>query len=64
MSWIYAMYKGEDCLAIGTPKEICEQTGIKLSTFRFYRTTFYKKNRNGKKRRVIIRIDDKKLNEE
>lgn len=61
MTWIYAMYKKEECLAIGTPKEICEKMGINLQTFRFYRTKYYKnivdKSRL-KNRRVIIRIDN------
>lgn len=62
MAWIYAMYKKEECLAIGTAKEICEQMGIRPQTFRFYRTSYYKnivdKSRL-KNRRIIIRIDDK-----
>lgn len=60
MAWIYAMYKKEECLAIGTAKEICEQMGISYKTFQFYRTSHYKnivKNSRLKNRRVIIRID-------
>lgn len=60
MAWIYAMYKKEECLAIGTAKEICKQMGISYKTFQFYRTSHYKdivKNSRLKNRRVIIRID-------
>ena len=60
MAWQYAMYKGEELLAMGTAKEICKEMGIKEETFHFYRTTHYKnivKNSRLKNRRVIIRID-------
>lgn len=43
MSWEYAMYKGEKCLAIGTSKEICKQMNINIKTFQYYRTNAYKK---------------------
>lgn len=56
--WEYAVYKGEECLAIGTAPEICKKLGIKMETFHFYRTSWYKKlAAKGKKRRQIIRID-------
>ena len=61
MSWIYAMYKGENCLAIGTAKEICKEMNIKMQTFRYYRTNAYKdrvKKRKNKQSRVIVRIDN------
>ena len=55
--WVYALYKGEEILAIGTAKEICEQENIKLNTFHFLSSKWYKKHRFGGKMRVIIRID-------
>lgn len=53
------MYKGEECLCIGTREEICKEMGIAIPTFQFYRSTYYKKERieKGKKPRVITRID-------
>lgn len=58
MSWVYAMYKEDDLLAIGTAKEICKKMGISIKTFHFYRTKHYKKLlENSKKRRYVIRID-------
>lgn len=60
MAWEYAMYKKDECLAIGTAKEICEKMGISMATFRFYRTNHYKKiveNSRLKNRKIIIRID-------
>lgn len=61
MEKVYAMYKGEQLLSIGTPTEICKEMGIKLQTFRFYRTKHYKNivdNSRLKNRRVVIRIED------
>ena len=59
--WIYAMYKGEKCLAIGTSNEICKQMNIKMKTFQYYRTNAYKdriKNRDSKDARIIIKLED------
>jgi len=58
-SWEYAMYKGDKCLAIGTPDEICKQMGIKKNTFQFMRANTYKMRIKGKedRYRTIIRID-------
>ena len=56
MSWIYAMYKGEECLSIGTCKEICSEMNIKKETFYYYRTKAYKKRKKTKNSRVIIKI--------
>lgn len=59
--WQYAMYKGDELLAIGSSKEICEQMGISYKTFQFYRTTWYNDivdNSRLKNRRVVVRIDN------
>lgn len=59
--WEYAMYKGEECLAIGTSNEICKQMNIKMQTFRYYRTNAYKdriNNRVSKNARIIIKLED------
>lgn len=59
--WIYAAYKGDEFLCLGTKEEICEVLGIKAATFRFYRTNYYKKYRKATKNnvRVIVRVDGK-----
>lgn len=60
MAWVYAMYKGEELLSIGTSKEICKEMGISIKTFQFYRTKHYKnivKNSRLKNRRVIVKVD-------
>ena len=60
--WEYAMYKGDELLAMGTKEEICEQLGIKRQTLDYYRTNAYKervKNRKNKCAsgyREVIRI--------
>lgn len=58
--WEYAMYKGEELLAMGTSNEICEQMNISIKTFWFYRTKTYQNRCNKKddKRRTIVRIDE------
>lgn len=61
--WEYAMYKGDKLLAIGTKKEICEQLGIAVQTFNYYRTNAYKKRVKERKQRgigyrTIIKLED------
>ncbi len=57
-SKIYALYKGEDCLGIGTIKELAEQLNIKATTLRFYMTPTYKKRvKDEIDRRVLIRVE-------
>lgn len=67
-NWIYAAYKGEEFLCEGTKEEICASLGIKLKTFQFYRTNYYRKHRYERPRVykkhkevgiVIVRIDGK-----
>lgn len=63
MAWEYAMYKGDDLLCIGTREEICKQMGIKRKTFAFYRSNYYKNQRETRfgndRRKIIIRVDGK-----
>ena len=57
----YAMYKGEECLAIGTRQEICQEMNIKEQTFRYYRSTAYRERlekRKERNARRIIRLED------
>lgn len=61
--WIYAMYKGEELLCIGTRDEICEKMNIKPDTFHYYRTKTYKnlnkrRKEYSKGRRTIVRLED------
>lgn len=40
---MYALYKGDQFLFIGTMKEIAEHRGVQLETIRFLNTPAYKK---------------------
>ena len=39
----YALYKGEEILAIGTIEEIAKKMNIKKETVKYYQTPVYKK---------------------
>ncbi len=58
MAKIYAMYKGEECLATGTLVQLSKKLNIKINTLYFYMTPTYKKRfKKGKNRRELIRIE-------
>ena len=53
----FALYKGEECLAIGTIKEIAEKLKVKYKTIYFYTMPSYKRRCNkGKNRRELIKL--------
>lgn len=52
---IYALYKGENILAMGTMIQIANKMGVKLRTIQFYKTPTYKK-RNKNNFRELIEI--------
>lgn len=52
------MYKGEECLAIGTLIQLSKQLGIKIETLYFYMSPTYKKRvKKGKNRRELVRVE-------
>lgn len=54
----YALYKGEECLAIGTIREIAKKMNVKERTIYFYTTPTYKKRvKAGKNRRELVTLD-------
>lgn len=56
----YALYKGDECLSIGTIKEIAEQMKVKNRTIRFYLTPTYKNRGLGIKsnnRRILVELE-------
>lgn len=58
MAKIYAMYKGEKCLATGTLYQLAEKLNINIQTLRFYLTPTYRKRlKNSKNRRELLRIE-------
>lgn len=54
---IYALYKGEECLGIGTLEELAKHFQVNLKTIKFYLTPTYKKRlKKGKNRRELVCI--------
>ena len=54
----YALYKGENCLGIGTIPELAKKFKVKEKTIKFYKTSIYKKRiKKSKNRRELILID-------
>lgn len=45
----YALYKGDELLAMGTKREIAEQLGVSPSTVGYYGTPVYSKNQRKRK---------------
>lgn len=57
----YALYKGEECISIGTIYNIAKQQGVKYDTIMYYGTNAYKKKlakRKNKNARELICLDD------
>lgn len=48
----YALYKGENCLAIGTIEEIAKKMNVKYKTIYFYTMPTYKKRCKKSKNRL------------
>ena len=53
----YALYKGEELLAIGTKKELAEKFNVKEDTISFYLTPTYLKRSKGNNCRVVVALD-------
>ncbi|MGB3160931.1 MAG: hypothetical protein WBA84_06750 [Carnobacterium sp.] len=56
----YALYKGENMLAIGTLQEIANEMKIKLSSVRYIKTPSYQKRGTGKNRHVLVDLEETK----
>ena len=54
---IYALYRGEKFLGIGTKKELDELLNVKVETISFYGTPAHKKRTNQAKSRRLVCID-------
>ena len=54
----YAMYKGEECLGIGTLIQLARDLNVQYRTLKFYLTPTYKKRSSkGKNRRELVRVE-------
>lgn len=49
----FALYKGEELLAMGTKREIAEQLGASASTIGYYGTPVYARRTSGNGRRLV-----------
>lgn len=58
----FALYKGEEIIAIGTAREIAEQTNVSIDTIYFYNSPTYKEKRKPKKvdskRKMLVELID------
>ena len=55
----YALYKGEELLAMGTKREIAEQLGVSASTVGYYGTPVYARRTSENGRRLVELCDTK-----
>lgn len=49
----YALYKGEELIAMGTKREIAEQLGVSPSTIGYYGTPVYARRTSDNGRRLV-----------
>ena len=49
----FALYKGEELLAMGTKREIAEQLGVPASTIGYYGTPVYARRTSENGRRLV-----------
>lgn len=52
----YALYKGEEIIAMGTKREIAEKLGISVNTITFYGTPSYAKRTSEKNGRRLVKL--------
>lgn len=53
----YAVYKGEECLAVGTAKECAKKVGVAQDTIYWLSNPSVHKKDKGN-RKIVIRLDD------
>lgn len=57
---IYALYKGDEILGVGTIYELASMFNVQLRTIQYYRTEAYKKKlakRKTKSANILVEID-------
>lgn len=58
---MYALYKGEELLSIGTIYQIAQELKVQVRTIKYYGTNAYKrkleKRKNDKNSRILIKLD-------
>lgn len=63
MNNIYALYKNEEFIDLGTKKYLSEKIGVKLATINYYNSQVYKKRIEnmkfkGKNSYIVIKIEE------
>jgi hypothetical protein len=63
----FALYKGEECLGIGTVKELAKELNVLEKTVRFYKTPSYlnrlAKSKTPDNMRILVDLEDEKYAE-
>lgn len=54
----YALYKGEELLAMGTVEEIAQELGIQPKTVHYYSTPAYKRRTSPDRGRRLVELED------
>lgn len=52
----YALYKGEEIIAMGTKREIAEQLGVSVNTVGYYGTPVYARRTSESKGRRLVEL--------
>lgn len=61
---IYAVYKGDEFIDLGTKKELAKKLNIKPGSIHFYSTPTYRKRiKDETNSLIVIKIDDDEENE-
>ena len=56
---VFALYKGDTFVDVGTYAELAARTGIKIETLRFYATAMHRKRlKNPEKGLIAVRLEE------
>lgn len=55
---IFALYKGDKLIDIGTAKELAKKQGVSIRTIYLYSSTKYRQEAEGKNKKIVIRVED------
>ncbi len=58
---IYALYKGDELLDVGTLEYLAKKFNVKIKTLLFYQTPTQKKRTSENKGRRLVRLETEKL---
>ncbi|MFV2030806.1 hypothetical protein [Neisseria sp. S1] len=54
---IYALYKGENLIDMGTVYQLTKRQNVQVKTIRYYQTPTYKKRNHGNNHRTLVCIE-------